>query len=64
MSHDESDVLFGIDLRKWAEGGWSMMAPSEEKKDAIPAVVSALLEGITESYKKLTEDAGQCIFYH
>ncbi|KAF8920600.1 hypothetical protein CPB85DRAFT_495616 [Mucidula mucida] len=57
VSHDESDVLFGIDLRKWAEGGWSMMAPSEEKKDAIPAVVSALLEGITESYKKLTEDA-------
>ncbi|KAF9045812.1 hypothetical protein BDZ89DRAFT_979706 [Hymenopellis radicata] len=57
VSHDESDVLFGIDLRKWAEGGWSVMSPSEEKKDAIPAVVSALLQGITESYKKLPEEA-------
>ncbi|KAF9072244.1 hypothetical protein BDP27DRAFT_1320622 [Rhodocollybia butyracea] len=58
VAHDESDVVFGIDLRKWAEGGWStLMSTDEEKKDTIPPVVDALLNGITAAYAKLPNDA-------
>ncbi|TFY52335.1 hypothetical protein EVG20_g10594, partial [Dentipellis fragilis] len=56
VAHDESDVLFGIDLRKWAEGGWSAMRNGEEKKDLIPPVLTALLEGLDRSYAKQPND--------
>lgn len=62
VAHDESDVVFGIDLRKWAEGGWStLMSADEEKKETIPPVVDALLNGITAAYAKLPNDAGACV---
>ncbi|KAJ3908094.1 hypothetical protein F5879DRAFT_794340 [Lentinula edodes] len=58
VAHDESDVVFGIDLRKWSEGGWSMlMSPNEEHKETIPPVVEALLNAITAAYEKLPNDA-------
>lgn len=64
VSHDESDVLFGIDLRKWAEGGWSVSSPSEEKKEAIPPVVDVLLRGLLESYTRLSDDNGEFLTMH
>ncbi|KAJ3986364.1 hypothetical protein F5890DRAFT_1572336 [Lentinula detonsa] len=58
VAHDESDVVFGIDLRKWSEGGWSMlMSPNEEQKETIPPVLDALLNAITAAYDKLPNDA-------
>lgn len=62
VAHDESDVVFGIDLRKWAEGGWSMITSEEEKKDVFPPVITALLAGLSEAYGKLPNDSGLCIF--
>ncbi|KIY65071.1 hypothetical protein CYLTODRAFT_379951 [Cylindrobasidium torrendii FP15055 ss-10] len=58
VSHDESDVLFGIDLRKWAEGGWTLAASPEEpkKEDIIPPVLEALLKGVSEAYARLPDD--------
>lgn len=58
VSHDESDVVFGIDLRKWAEGGWNALTSGEEKKELIPPVVTALLEALKDAYEKLPDDAG------
>lgn len=57
-AHDESDVVFGIDLRKWAEGGWSTLASGEEKKEFIPPVLVALLDALKVEYRKLDSDAG------
>ncbi|KAF5388647.1 hypothetical protein D9757_004791 [Collybiopsis confluens] len=57
VAHDESDVVFGIDLRKWAEGGWGMLtSPEEEKKETIPPVIEALLSAMTAAYEKLSND--------
>lgn len=55
VAHDESDVVFGIDLRKWAEGGWSIIT-SEEKKNLVPPVLDALLQGLSEAYTRLPSD--------
>ncbi|KII87448.1 hypothetical protein PLICRDRAFT_142731 [Plicaturopsis crispa FD-325 SS-3] len=57
VAHDESDVLFGVDLRKWAEGGWTTTVTGEEAKDTIPLVLSALLEGLKAAYDRLPEDS-------
>ncbi|KAK0202951.1 hypothetical protein DFS33DRAFT_1343865 [Desarmillaria ectypa] len=56
VAHDESDIVFGIDLRKWAEGGWNSITSEEEKKDLIPPVLTALLQGLTEAYTRLPSD--------
>ncbi|GLB41896.1 putative protein with domain found in Dishevelled, Egl-10, and Pleckstrin (DEP) [Lyophyllum shimeji] len=56
IAHDESDVVFGIDLRKWAEGGWHALTTGEEKKELIPPVITALLEGLTQAYGRLPND--------
>lgn len=61
VSHDESDVVFGIDLRKWAEGGWFALTSGEEKKETIPPVVTALLSGLNEIYTRLETDSGMLI---
>ncbi len=61
VSHDESDVVFGIDLRKWAEGGWFALTSGEEKKETIPPVITALLNGLDEVYTKLETDSGMLI---
>lgn len=59
VSHDENDVVFGIDLRKWAEGGWHALTTGEEKKDLIPPVITALLTGLDEAYRRLPNDSGE-----
>ena len=59
VAHDESDVVFGIDLRKWAEGGWDTLSSGEQKKELYPNVLSALLGGLKEAYEKLPNDAGE-----
>lgn len=59
VAHDESDVLFGIDLRKWAEGGWSTLPAGGDDSQTIPPVVTALLNGITAAYGKLPDNAGE-----
>lgn len=55
--HDESDVVFGIDLRKWAEGGWDAMTNGSEKRDQVPPVLTALLYALEQTYAKLPSDA-------
>lgn len=59
VAHDESDVVFGIDLRKWAEiGMWSSNgATPDDKKDVLPPVFLALLGALNEAYAKLPTDA-------
>lgn len=59
VSHDEFDVVFGIDLRKWAEGGWNDLTSGEEKKDLIPFVLTGLLNGLKDAYEKLPDDEGE-----
>ncbi|KAF7965016.1 hypothetical protein HWV62_1048, partial [Athelia sp. TMB] len=54
-AHDESDVLFGIDLRKWAPHGAEMTG--ENAKETYPNVLTALLTGITTAYGRLPNDA-------
>jgi hypothetical protein len=58
ITHDEPDVVFGIDLRKWADASLVPMSPpAEDKKDLIPPAISALLNGLSEAYSKLSTDA-------
>jgi hypothetical protein len=59
--HDGTDVVFGIDLVKWAgEIGWAAVRvpEDEKKKDAIPPVLSSLLQALDVSYGKLASDEG------
>lgn len=58
VAHDESDVLFGIDLRKCSEGGWEALTTGEQKKELYPNVLSSLLDGLKEAYGRLPNDAG------
>ncbi|KAL4063091.1 hypothetical protein J3A83DRAFT_4297301 [Scleroderma citrinum] len=57
VAHDESDVVFGIDLRKWAEGSWSSLTSGEEKQDLVPPVLTALLDALDAAYPRLPNDA-------
>lgn len=59
--HDGTDVVFGIDLVKWAgEMGWAAVRvpEDEKKKDTIPAILSSLLQALDASYAKLSSDDG------
>ncbi|KAL1747937.1 hypothetical protein HDZ31DRAFT_80085 [Schizophyllum fasciatum] len=56
VAHDECDVVFGIDLRKWAEGGWDAITTGQEKHDALPPVFSALLDGVKGAYERAPSD--------
>lgn len=56
VAHDESDVLFGIDLRKWSEGGWSTLHGEAQNKPPIPPVLTALLDGLQQAYPNLPND--------
>jgi hypothetical protein len=58
VAHDESDVVFGIDLRKWSEGGWEALTTGEQKKELYPNVLSALLGGLKDAYGRLPDDGG------
>ena len=58
ISHDESDVVFGIDLRRWADSAfWNAASPGEKREEA-PPVLTALLGALFEAYPKLPSDAG------
>ncbi|KZP11489.1 hypothetical protein FIBSPDRAFT_1050728 [Athelia psychrophila] len=54
-AHDESDMLFGLDLRKWAPHGAEMTG--ENAKELYPNVLAALLTGLAAAYGKLPNDA-------
>ncbi|PVG03325.1 hypothetical protein CPB86DRAFT_724005 [Serendipita vermifera] len=59
VSHDGTDVIFGIDLRKWAgDSGWAAVRvpEDEKKKDAIPQILSSLLQALDVAYAKLGSD--------
>ncbi|KAH9924755.1 uncharacterized protein B0H18DRAFT_1119774 [Fomitopsis serialis] len=53
VTHDESDVVFGIDLRRWADS--AMWPGFEEKKDKpdIPPVLTLMLSSIDAAYSRL-----------
>ena len=58
IAHDESDVVFGIDLRKWADSAyWNVTSPGEKKED-IPPLLTSLFAALAEAYPKLPNDAG------
>ncbi|THH16990.1 hypothetical protein EUX98_g9211, partial [Antrodiella citrinella] len=62
VSHDESDVVFGIDLRKWADlGTWNHVAGAveekKEHKDLVPPVLSSLLHALQEAYQAMPNDS-------
>jgi hypothetical protein len=62
VAHDESDVLFGIDLRRWSEGGWDALHGEAQNKPLIPPVLTVLLEGLQQAYPKLPNDDGESCF--
>jgi hypothetical protein len=59
VAHDESDVLFGIDLRRWSEGGWSSLHGEVQNRPLVPPVLTTLLDGLTQAYPQLPNDAGE-----
>lgn len=61
VAHDESDVFFGIDLRRWSEGGWNSLHGEAPDKPLVPPVLTALLDGLTQAYPRLSNDAGESI---
>ncbi|KAJ7245122.1 hypothetical protein B0H12DRAFT_1325359 [Mycena haematopus] len=56
VSHVETDVVFGIDLRRWAEGGWDTVSSGEPRKTDMPPVVPSMLIALSEAYEKLPND--------
>ena len=65
IAHEESDVVFGIDLRRWAEGGWyasftamqnSDEKTKEQKEELVPPVLTALLYGLESAYARSAND--------
>ena len=61
VAHDESDVLFGIDLRRWFEGDWSSLHDEAQNKPLVPPVLTTLLDGLTQAYLKLPNDLGESV---
>lgn len=61
VAHDESDVLFGIDLRRWSEGGWSPLQNEAQNKLLVPPVLTTLLDGLTQAYLKVPNDLGESV---
>ncbi|KIY52956.1 hypothetical protein FISHEDRAFT_63600 [Fistulina hepatica ATCC 64428] len=57
LIHEEGDVVFGLDLRKWAEFDWTALtAGTSSSTELVPHVLSALLEGIQNAYARLPND--------
>jgi hypothetical protein len=63
VAHDESDVFFGIDLRRWSEGGWNSLHSEAQKRPPIPPVLTALLDGLNQAYPQLPNDIGESSVY-
>jgi len=59
VAHDESDVFFGIDLRRWSEGGWNSLHGDFQNKPLVPPVLTTLLDGLTQAYPQLQNDVGE-----
>lgn len=69
VAHDECDVVFGIDLRKWAElelwtspsssPGTDQSPEKEKKKEQIPPVLTAMFAALTELYAKAPNASGE-----
>jgi hypothetical protein len=59
VAHDESDVFFGIDLRRWSEGGWNSLHGEIQNKPLVPPVLTTLLDGLTQAYPQLQNDVGE-----
>jgi hypothetical protein len=57
VAHDESDTLFGIDLRRWSE----FPLDEAQKKLLVPPVLTTLLDGLTQAYLKVPNDLGESI---
>jgi hypothetical protein len=55
IAHEEGDSVFGIDLRKWAEGGWGS---DEVRRDSLPPVLVTLLKTLKNAYNKIPDDSG------
>ena len=55
ITHEEGDSVFGIDLRKWADGGWGS---DEVRRDSLPPVLTALLNALNAQYDEITDDPG------
>ncbi|KAF9646360.1 hypothetical protein BDM02DRAFT_3099970 [Thelephora ganbajun] len=53
ITHEEGDSVFGIDLRKWAEGGWGS---DEIRRDSLPPVLTTLLNALNVQYGKIPDD--------
>ena len=64
LTHEEADVYFGIDLRRWAEGGWNNLRSGEPPKDKIPEVLTAMLDALDRAYPKLPNDGGMLTICH
>ena len=56
VTHEEGDSVFGIDLKKWAEGGWSN---DEVRRENLPPVLTTLLSALNAQYGKISDDSGQ-----
>ncbi|KAI0821557.1 hypothetical protein BC629DRAFT_1278140 [Irpex lacteus] len=59
LSHDESDVVFGLDLRRWADAGYwnGNGTTNEERKDLIHPALAALLSALNDAYSKLPDNS-------
>ena len=65
VAHEESDVVFGIDLRRWSEGGWyaaftTQSDDEDEKKKLkvlVPPVLTAMLSSLETAYAKSPTEA-------
>jgi hypothetical protein len=53
VAHDESDVVFGGDLRKWAD----VAAADGAERPLVPPVLKALLDGMIAAYRGIPDDA-------
>ena len=47
ITHEEGDAVFGIGLRKWAEGGWGS---EEVRKDCLPPILTTLLDNMNDAF--------------
>ena len=56
VTHEEGDVVFGIDLKKWVEGGWGS---DEIRRDNLPPVLTTLLNTLNDAYGDIPDDAGE-----
>lgn len=65
VAHEDFDVVFGIDLRRWSEDRWNSVLTTQpgneneknHEKVLIPPVLTAMLSGLETSYARSVNDA-------